>query len=43
MSFLTSVSNDIASIPEPAKKQVWRAIKEIRSDSGLRGKLPFDV
>lgn len=43
MSFLTSVSNDITSIPEPAKKQVWRAIKEIRSDSSLRGKLPFDV
>jgi len=42
-SFLTSVRNDIASIPEPSKKQVWRAIKEIASGNGLKGRLPFDL
>ncbi len=42
-SFLTSVKNDITSIPEPSKKQVWRAIKEITSVSGMKGRLPFDA
>ncbi len=42
-SFLNSVSNDIMSIPEPSKKQVWRAIKEITAGTGRKGRLPFDI
>lgn len=42
-SFLTSVRNDITSIPEPSKKQVRRAIKEITTGTGLKSRLPFDV
>jgi hypothetical protein len=42
-SFLTSLSSDIASIPEPSQKQVRRAIKEIVSGNGLKGRLPFDL
>lgn len=42
-SFLTSVKNEITSIPEPSKKQVWEAIKEITSGTGFKSRLPFDV
>lgn len=42
-SFLTSVRHEIASIPEPSKKQVLRALKEIESGTGIKGILPFDL
>lgn len=42
-AFITSVSNDITSIPEPSKKQVWRAIKSITAEDGQKNRLPFDL
>lgn len=42
-AFLSSVTKDIKSIPEPSRKQVLSAIKAIAADKGLRGRLPFDV
>lgn len=42
-AFISSVTNDIKTIPEPSKTQVWRAIKAIAADNGFRGRLPFDL
>ncbi|WP_448537690.1 GAP1-N1 domain-containing protein [Sphingobium yanoikuyae] len=42
-AFITSVSNDITSIPEPSKKQVWRAIKSVTAEDGQKNRLPFDL